>query len=601
MKNLKYYPFERNRYFYGKLLTADDFQAEQQYMNNKRRMGNRFLHGCGVVCGLNVEKADGESVALESGVALDFAGREIVVDQPVKKRLASIEGYDEEKAAAGLLYLCIEYTEENRNPVRDASGTGTEYGKIGETFRLYLTDREPEGCVPGNGLCYEEKKTVFWQDGVRVSQILPRYVRRGDELTLTVDVENISQKQPIRFTYELELEGLSCGNKTVLEVSFDENLYERKRHYEIPYTLTAKGSQDRRGRVRLRPGSIKTGWRSASSGSRTEGSEDNCPAAAGMDVPMAGRNIGTVDIVDGDIGRTLRADFHNGAMEDMIRDTYRQSIYLAAIRLTRSGTAAVIEEVEQVPFGQYVDSGMMFSLMNRVLDWRVDRLEQQVKPLIQEKKEEASCPEEDGRQAQPPKAASGTVVFDLESGCVAGRRFFSDEIVHGLGPGKVRVMLGEEYESEGDDYILYGAGDIFDDESGPLRARLAARVDIARGTLVIGVKLREPVFGGQLRVHWLALQDENEDENAQEEEPRLFLRPDTAYLNPGESCYFEPVTYGMSDSRVRFAAKGGGTADAAGRYTAPEIPGVYEVEAESAAYPGLKASAFVVVREPEDR
>ena len=35
MKNMKYFPFERNKYFYGKLLTVDDFETEQRYMNDK--------------------------------------------------------------------------------------------------------------------------------------------------------------------------------------------------------------------------------------------------------------------------------------------------------------------------------------------------------------------------------------------------------------------------------------------------------------------------------------------------------------------------------------------------------------------------------------
>ena len=35
MKNAKYYPFERNKYFYGKLLSVDDFELEQRYTNNK--------------------------------------------------------------------------------------------------------------------------------------------------------------------------------------------------------------------------------------------------------------------------------------------------------------------------------------------------------------------------------------------------------------------------------------------------------------------------------------------------------------------------------------------------------------------------------------
>ena len=78
MKNLKYFPFARSRYFYGKLLTVDDFETEQKYMNDKRRMVNRFLHGSGVVCGMNVVRVDDRTISVEMGLALDFAGREIV-------------------------------------------------------------------------------------------------------------------------------------------------------------------------------------------------------------------------------------------------------------------------------------------------------------------------------------------------------------------------------------------------------------------------------------------------------------------------------------------------------------------------------------------
>ena len=76
MKNLKYFPCERNRYFYGKLLGVEDFELEQKYMNDKRRLINRFMHGCGVVCGLNVIPVGPDAVSVEAGLALDFAGRE---------------------------------------------------------------------------------------------------------------------------------------------------------------------------------------------------------------------------------------------------------------------------------------------------------------------------------------------------------------------------------------------------------------------------------------------------------------------------------------------------------------------------------------------
>ena len=58
MNNSNFFPLERNRYFYGKMLTARDFETEQRYFNNKRRLLNRTLYGAGVVCGLGVYRND---------------------------------------------------------------------------------------------------------------------------------------------------------------------------------------------------------------------------------------------------------------------------------------------------------------------------------------------------------------------------------------------------------------------------------------------------------------------------------------------------------------------------------------------------------------
>ena len=45
---------ERVRYFPRQLITADDMRAEQEFILNKMRRHNRFLHGWGVVCGCKV-------------------------------------------------------------------------------------------------------------------------------------------------------------------------------------------------------------------------------------------------------------------------------------------------------------------------------------------------------------------------------------------------------------------------------------------------------------------------------------------------------------------------------------------------------------------
>lgn len=43
MENNQLLPFERNRYYVGKLLTSADFQAEQTYNNHKRRFLNEMM------------------------------------------------------------------------------------------------------------------------------------------------------------------------------------------------------------------------------------------------------------------------------------------------------------------------------------------------------------------------------------------------------------------------------------------------------------------------------------------------------------------------------------------------------------------------------
>lgn len=79
--------FERNNYYFGKLMRAQDFQTEQSYFNEKRWLINRMVHGWGVVCGLDVEIVSGngnekDKIKIEPGLAIDCFGREILVCEP---------------------------------------------------------------------------------------------------------------------------------------------------------------------------------------------------------------------------------------------------------------------------------------------------------------------------------------------------------------------------------------------------------------------------------------------------------------------------------------------------------------------------------------
>ena len=94
MNNAFSFPFERNRYFYGKLLTVRDFEVEQRYHCTKRELLNRLLHGAGVVCGLGVTASDESTLMIESGMALDYQGREIILPEPIFRKLPMLEGQD---------------------------------------------------------------------------------------------------------------------------------------------------------------------------------------------------------------------------------------------------------------------------------------------------------------------------------------------------------------------------------------------------------------------------------------------------------------------------------------------------------------------------
>ena len=94
----------------GKFLSADDLDCEQSYMNHKRWFLNQFLHGSGVVFGLSVLMVSERTFAVQPGVALDYAGREIIVDKPLLLTLSNL--MDENISAdAAVLYLNLYYDE----------------------------------------------------------------------------------------------------------------------------------------------------------------------------------------------------------------------------------------------------------------------------------------------------------------------------------------------------------------------------------------------------------------------------------------------------------------------------------------------------------
>jgi hypothetical protein len=100
---------KRNRFFLGKLLTAEDLALEQAYVHEKHKRHNRYLHGFGVVFGLEVSQS-GSVVVISSGLAVDCQGNEIVVPEPLELALPS-------RDLGSTVFLSISYIEMETDPV----------------------------------------------------------------------------------------------------------------------------------------------------------------------------------------------------------------------------------------------------------------------------------------------------------------------------------------------------------------------------------------------------------------------------------------------------------------------------------------------------
>jgi hypothetical protein len=71
---------DRTRFFAGQLLSEADLNNEQSYWLAKSRLHNRYLHGWGIVCGLQVSCDDCDGwVTINPGYAIDPCGNDIIV------------------------------------------------------------------------------------------------------------------------------------------------------------------------------------------------------------------------------------------------------------------------------------------------------------------------------------------------------------------------------------------------------------------------------------------------------------------------------------------------------------------------------------------
>ncbi|UJF34083.1 hypothetical protein [Paenibacillus hexagrammi] len=525
MKKTRYYPFERNRYFYGKLLTVRDFESEQKYFNDKRRMMNRLLHGSGVMTGLQVIAVDDKSVSVEMGAAIDALGREIIVPSPVTLKLSMMDGFTNNEYAKNV-YLCIAYDEKGKEPVHSVANSTvrsdeiSEYNRVLESYRLFIREDAPDPSqLPLAELT--DQTVVLYQDAqLRVLQTTPRYVNPGQLFEMTLRFEKTLQAGKILFQYDVAADRLEAINGETIQFMEPQELQETE--YEMKVLLRADSTASVKGSIGVKPGSavLRLGDRQ---------------------LDLTSKDAGEIQIIMGSVADRLMDDFVKHSLEASLDAPSEPCIYLARIGLLQMGPTYVIERVEQVPFGEYVYNS---SVMHRLQKAEQDRVDTATGQLITKSKVRSVAP------GQPPelkvefdKASSelsvdlsiptgGMGIAGIRTGTVdiaiapftkisvspfgkAAKSFFSGEIAHGLGEGNVLIVTSLEESSidafsdmlSSSDRVYYGAADVFkgsEFEPDLPDVQIGTIAYPQKGTFRVGVKVQQGTEASNVRIRWWA-------------------------------------------------------------------------------------------------
>ena len=129
---------ERNRFYPGQLITAEDLAQEQLYVREKLRRHNRLLHGWGIVSGLEVESSSDCEVTISNGYAIDAYGEEIVV--PETAHLDVCKSGPPAEGQTG--YLAIRFAEHHVRPTPTPNGE-SEPQRTREGYKLAVLTKLP--------------------------------------------------------------------------------------------------------------------------------------------------------------------------------------------------------------------------------------------------------------------------------------------------------------------------------------------------------------------------------------------------------------------------------------------------------------------------
>lgn len=591
MNNNKLLPFNRNRYYKGKMLTSVDFESEQRYMNDKRRFLNTMVTGSGIVCGLNVISLDDQSLLIESGMAIDDSGREIVIENSVVKKLSTIHGFEE--LNTNEVCLCIKYAEEENQPVyainRQDNEKEYENNRIEEGYELFLKDVESleedfelESEFFTGGMLFENRD-------YKVQLKIPAYICTGQYVKMELIIEKTGEEASNLY-YEgvIQTPALSTlDGEQELSLLLENISLSKGQKIVREYWMLAQSEEVSDTSIMFKSGSGKA-------------------LVNGIEQPIVSQFNCKIVIVDETVEQLSARQTGNVNIElRSIRNT-SERIRLANLTIVKTGSAYLIEKVDEKSVKKYIPT--MRDAWKRM----------EYSSYFNKK-----LPFYDGRQADVsnrslenikgntvrniPKLETGIVEIPIGENAKKGDVCYSGEIMHGLGAGNVYVEVGYEYLEENfmnttpTKATIYGNPELFERDRTRVAAQTAVKVLNDKGSFVVAVKLLENVRILVLTYRWVAIRYDSEklqDEMDIATNQSISAVTPTIVLGTKESYFFQIKYNNMKACSISYelTEQGSGEITADGIYTAPSKEGVYEIKIFCTEKPLVCTYAYAIVK-----
>ncbi len=590
MSSNQLYPFERNRYYPGKMLTSADFQAEQNYHINKGRFLNGLMYGQGIICGMGVFSLDDQSILIESGAAIDGSGRDVIIDSSTVKKLSAIEGF--ESVTSDVARLKVRFKEQDVHSVYSVNhkedDNEYEYNRISEGYELFLQDKSEvdEGLDLDTEFLVRE--TVFKSENYIGEIMLPSTVWKTGTLKIVLEIRKLSEAD-VRLTCRGILETpvfRTADDEHEIEIGAEDISLKKEETVRKEYWVKVEDTPAIESELILRSGTAQAFEDGNAIGT-----------AAHFSIRVRLSDAAPLELVGREIGKTNLEMLGASVADD--------SIALADIKLVKTSSSYIIDSIDEDRVKRYIMTPSQELMRNEFLSYYVKPTElvkmnaggQGTEPVWSGNK-----------KADLANISTGTLEIPLGRNAREGDIRYSGEITHGLGPGNIYVDIGYSFVSDNPDMganqksTIYGNPDLFSYSSQRLAdVETAVKVLNEKGTFVVAARLLRSVEYLVLTFRWVAIRFPSGDEIELTEDyydKSISVDNPTVIMGTKESHFFGVRFNNMKAVSVTYelTAPGSGEISSDGIYTAPTKEGVYEIRIYCTDMPVICTYAYAIVR-----